>query len=223
MATKTNDKDKELQALKAAFISIRRRAKTLGISDNDLLKSSSLKVLRSNRFGALFTFGIVLTVLAVLIGAGTVAYRKKYITHRMVYKFLAEKWFDMDLERESCFYPYPEIILDMFRPPVNCSICRNVHGVEKLSNLTKEEFFKNYAYTSRPVVIKDGTKDWSAQKVFSFDYFKGVYGPNSPALEALESNCQFFPYNTNFKTLKEVFNMPKKDSEMKGNPWYIGW
>lgn len=72
-------------------------------------------------------------------------------------------------------------------------------------------------------MITDGTKGWTAEKSFSFDYFKGVYGPNSPALDSQDSNCQFFPYKTNFRTLKEVFNMSKKDAEMKGKPWYIGW
>merc|ERR1712079_422385 len=115
----------------------------------------------------------------------------------------------------------------MFRPPVNCSICRDVHNVEKVSNLSQEEFTKKYAYTARPVVITDGTKGWTAQKVFSFNYFKGVYGPNSPALvsdsASREANCQFFPYQTKFDSLKEVFNMSKEDAEMNGKPWYIGW
>ena len=223
MAATTNQEAKELQRVREAFASIRRRAKALGIGDNVLTKSPSLKVLRSKKFSSLVLFGIVLTVFAVLIGAGTILFRRKVITHRMVYSFLADKVFDFDLEKESCFYPYPEIILDIFRPPVNCSICRDVHGVEKLSNLTQEEFSRKYAYTSRPVVITDGTKGWTAEKAFSFDYFKRVYDPNSPALDSQDSNCQFFPYKTNFRTLKEVFNMSEIDAKMKGKPWYIGW
>lgn len=222
MAASVKENDKDLQAVRASFTAIRRRAKALGLNDSDLAKSSSLKELRRSR-SALVFLGIVLTSLAVIIGTGTVVYKKKIITHRMIYSYLADKVLDFDLEKESCFYPYPEIILDMFRPPVNCSICRNVHGVEKLSNLTPDEFYRKYAYTARPVVIKDGTKGWTAEKVFSFDYFRGIYGPKSPALDSHDSNCQFFPYKTNFKNLKDVFNMSTKDAEMKGRPWYIGW
>ncbi|EDO42000.1 predicted protein, partial [Nematostella vectensis] len=130
---------------------------------------------------------------------------------------------DVDIDREECLFPIPEFVLDRFRPPIDCSICRDIHKVERVSNITPQEFAKKYAYSARPVVIEDGMKNWTASEHFSFDFFKKVYSPDSPALKSRDGQCQFFPYNTKFSTLKEVFQMPEKDAQMKGKPWYIGW
>ena len=43
------------------------------------------------------------------------------------------------------------------------------------------------------------------------------------ALERVQSDCQFFPYKTNFNSLGEVLQMSKEREEGKGKPWYIGW
>ncbi|CAE1162103.1 unnamed protein product, partial [Acanthosepion pharaonis] len=77
----------------------------------------------------------------------------------------------------------------------------------------------------RPVVVVDGAKNWTAPKTFSFEFFKGIYSENSPALESKGYNCQFFPYQTEFANLAEVFQMePERIKNTDhSKPWYIGW
>lgn len=41
---------------------------------------------------------------------------------------------------------------------------------------------ERYAYKMQPALVKDGQKDWSAKDVFSFDYFKSVYSPDSEVI-----------------------------------------
>ncbi|RXG72606.1 hypothetical protein Avbf_06151 [Armadillidium vulgare] len=81
-----------------------------------------------------------------------------------------------------------------------------------------------YAYSGIPVVIEDGQRNWSASDVFSFSFFKKIYDDDSPVLYNLDRECQFFPYQTSFRNLKEVFNMSTEEAErLDANPWYIGW
>ena len=81
-----------------------------------------------------------------------------------------------------------------------------------------------YAYSGRPVVVIDAMENWTAQHVFSFQFFKGVY---EESLEhwTVQSGCQFFPYETEFTQLREVFNMSEDRAHMRDGtrPWYIGW
>jgi len=80
-----------------------------------------------------------------------------------------------------------------------------------------------YAYSGRPVLILDGQENWTAPDSFSFEFFKNIYSSDSPVLVNSERDCQFFPYQTNFKNLGDVFNMTSERANMKGDPWYIGW
>lgn len=116
----------------------------------------------------------------------------------------------------------PRDRLKIFRKPENCDICKNVQKINKVSNITPEEFEIKYIVKSEPVVIKDAAKNWSAMKVFSFEFFKNLYEAND--YEG-EDNCQFFPYKTEFNSLREVFNMSAERSNLKDGtlPWYVGW
>lgn len=75
-----------------------------------------------------------------------------------------------------------------------------------------------YAYSGRPVVVVDAAINWTATEVFSFPFFKSLY-------EGVDGNCQFFPYRTEFKSLREVFEMSADRSllEEGTEPWYVGW
>lgn len=75
-----------------------------------------------------------------------------------------------------------------------------------------------YAYSGRPVVVVDAAINWTATEVFSFPFFKSLY-------EGVDGNCQFFPYRTEFKSLREVFEMSAGRSllEKGTEPWYVGW
>lgn len=41
--------------------------------------------------------------------------------------------------------------------------------------MTKENFMQNYAYTGVPVLIKNGTGNWTALRIFGYKYFKTLY------------------------------------------------
>ena len=222
MAAEKEQEDVDLQKVTDAFRALRKKAKELGIKDSQLAKIAALRTLQKKRVTCFVLTSVVFGLLGILFGVGFVLYQQELLTHQSLYKF-AQKIMDFDIEKDNCLIPYPEIILDMFRPPVDCSICKEVHQVDRVSSLSKQEFVRKYAYTGRPVVITDGTKGWTASQYFSFKYFKSIYGPESPVILSEDQKCQFFPYQTSFTSLKEVFNMSEKDANMEGKPWYIGW
>lgn len=109
----------------------------------------------------------------------------------------------------------------IFREPEHCKICVDVKVVDKVKNISKNEFELKYSSKLRPVVVIDGTRDWSPTSTFSFDFFKNLYQNNySDSYE-----CQFFPYKTEFKSLKEALNMSVARSRLEPGTesWYIGW
>lgn len=138
-------------------------------------------------------------------------------------------WMDVggaDPISHQCAVEVFEFMPEMFRPPArSCNFCRNVKSVKKVENISPEQFEELYAYTGRPVVVRDGTKDWTASTQFSYKFLKSIYSKNSTALKNVEENCQFFPYKSNFKDLEEVFDMSDDKALMKdrSSPWYIGW
>ncbi|EDO38068.1 predicted protein, partial [Nematostella vectensis] len=58
---------------------------------------------------------------------------------------------------------------------------------------------------------------------FNFTFLKKLYDSSKNSYKITEEECQFFPYKTEFLTLKDAFHMPKERAEFKGKPWYIGW
>lgn len=222
MATEREQAEVNLQKVSDAFSALRKKARELGIKDAQLAKISAVKSLKKKRMTCLVLTSVLVGLLGVLFGVCLLLCQQGVLTQESLYRFAQNYVLDFDMEKDMCLFPYPEIILDMFRPPVNCSVCKDVHIVDRVSSLTKEDFVRKYAYTARPVVITDGAKDWTAPQYFSFNYFKSIYGPESPVMTE-DERCQFFGYQTNFRSLGEVFNMSEKDANMEGKPWYIGW
>lgn len=130
-----------------------------------------------------------------------------------------------DIEMERCMLHMPDTFANLFRPPIDCFFCKNITTVHRVEGIMPEEFETLYAYSGRPVVITDATKNWSALSTFSFEFFQGIYGEDSPVLKNSEASCQFFPYKTDFRNLREVFQMSIDRAQMKDGsvPWYIGW
>jgi Cupin-like domain len=54
----------------------------------------------------------------------------------------------------------------------------NMLPVDRVEDISTEEFTKKYFDTHVPVVLKDFAKDWPATKKWSFDHFKNTYGNN---------------------------------------------
>lgn len=229
MASAKKYKGKNIDVL---FQELHDKAIALGLNGDDFSKIEFLESLRTNKNKS--TEKIAKTkklnkwTLAVIVGVVSILISQLLFNFPVANERLLSFYFNfhgLELDREPCLVDVGELMLDVFRPPVPCEMCEGVTKVDRLSNLTPEEFEKHYAYTSRPVIIADGTKNWTAPKHFSYDFFKSIYPQNSPALENVEMNCQFFPYRTDFKNLGEVLNMSEERAQMKDGslPWYIGW
>jgi len=125
---------------------------------------------------------------------------------------------------EDCLVASDSLLVTLFRPPVNCRICHGLTHIDHVSRLSRELFEERYAYSGRPVIITDAMANWSALQSFSFEFFRGIYSNNSPALVSNE-DCQFFPYESGFHNLSEVFHMTSERANLHSDsePWYIGW
>ncbi|KAL0124516.1 hypothetical protein PUN28_006399 [Cardiocondyla obscurior] len=119
----------------------------------------------------------------------------------------------------KCWITTPSFVQKLFRPPQDCSICQDVQQVDKLSAVDPTIFEQRYAYSGKPVVINDAMMNWTAPKVFSFAFFKNLYDEEKAT--TFKGNCQFFPYNTEFESLQDVFDMNEDRAMMvKGTaPW----
>ncbi|XP_026479362.1 uncharacterized protein LOC113385738 [Ctenocephalides felis] len=117
----------------------------------------------------------------------------------------------------------PRIVNDVFRPPINCDFCRHVQNIPKLTKLSQEDFEDKFAYSGAPVIVQDATDSWLATSKFSYEFFKNLYSSTSNTRTSRD--CQFFPYETEFENLYQVFNMSTERSLLKPGtkPWYIGW
>lgn len=128
----------------------------------------------------------------------------------------------------------------VFRKAENCRMCSGIKQVDRVTNISPRDFENIYAHTGKPVIVEDGTRNWTAPQVFNFDYFKKLYVKTD--LDNSQNDCQFFPYKTEFKSLREVFNMSEErsrwvESMQKSEglsflfyrlqpgtePWYVGW
>lgn len=209
------------------FRKIAEKAESLGILQLDQLSSlESVQKLRAPRKPWLrhYVLPVAVSWAACLLILGGVLLVEWPVTRRSLVQLYFD-WSHMDLEHEQCLVDVADVVMDMVRPPVDCRICRGITSVDVVSKLSPEVFENKYAYSGHPVVVTDATKDWSAIKAFSFDFFKGIYGEDSPVLQPTDPQCQFFPYKTNFKNLAEVFNMSQERAQLKdgAKPWYIGW
>lgn len=118
-------------------------------------------------------------------------------------------------------------VMELARPAVSCDLCKDLEEVPTVDGetFTKADFLKNYAYNGIPLLVKGAAKNWTALSTFSFKYLKMLYESTEGALEAVEQDCQFFPYKTDFQSMAEVFNMSEARSEFREGErqWYVGW
>ena len=151
------------------------------------------------------------------------------------------------LDKEMCVVSTSQHWQMLAHPVHNCdSICRGMQGIPRPENLTPEEFLSQYAYSGRPVLIRDATSQWTALNSFSFQYFKRLFQPHAerwlewdtaPSKEEAQrlvpntedaadlDACQFFPYRTTFQNLAEFFNISEARSELDPSEesYYVGW
>lgn len=118
----------------------------------------------------------------------------------------------------------PSDATKIFREPENCDFCTSITSVNKISNISPSEFYDQYTKLVKPAVVTDATENWPASKRFNFNFFKNLY-ENVKLDENIGKNCQFFPYQTEFKSLAEVFRMSEARANLRPGekPWYVGW
>jgi hypothetical protein len=117
-----------------------------------------------------------------------------------------------------CFFPNNFIIYEATRPVSDCNYCRDLKQPIILTNLS-QEYLEYYAYSSQPVIIKKAIISWPAIKLLNYSFIKDLYLKHA---EAFEADCKFLPFNSNFRSLRDVFEMPK--SKLDGNPsWYVAF
>ena len=111
--------------------------------------------------------------------------------------------------------PYGEVTL----PFADCGICSNMSRVPVVENVTVASFLNEYAYSSRPVLVKGAAKDWPAARLFSYEYFRELYSQNPRTLH----QGQFFAYSSSIESLDEFMSLSSDRASMKTETWYIGW
>ena len=115
--------------------------------------------------------------------------------------------------------PYGEVML----PVADCGICSNLSKVPVVENVTVASFLNEYAYSSRPVLMKGAAKNWPATQLFSYEYFRQLYSQNPEAILRDSDDGQFFAYSSNVRSLDEFMSMSSERASMKTETWYIGW
>lgn len=119
-----------------------------------------------------------------------------------------------------CFLPNNHLVWEATRPISDCEFCKGITAPLILRNLTREEFAR-YAYSSLPIIVKKGVAHWPAHKSLNYSYIKDLY---NSVPDSVETICQFQHFNSDFKSLRDVFKMsPKRANLTEGAPWFVGW
>ena len=123
-----------------------------------------------------------------------------------------------------CIIPNNYLIWEATRPVADCRYCLNVSTPIILNNVTRNDF-KPYAYTSKPIVIKQAFLHWAAIHLFNFTFFANLYNRYEDAFRSVDEECQFLHFKSNFISFRDVFEMDEARIENKPGQlsWYIGW
>ena len=129
-----------------------------------------------------------------------------------------------NLGDEYCLIDHTLSTLEISRPIANCSMCKDLKSVPRVENISQGEFLVYHAYTGVPLVVTNVTSKWTAFKVFDFKFLKKLYNISKSGRPGeVNEGCQFFPYLTNFKNLRELFEMSESRAELQEDQWYVGW
>lgn len=132
-----------------------------------------------------------------------------------------------DSSDPRCLISNNLLVMELARPAVSCDMCKGIDHVPTVDGdtFTKEQFLRDFAYTGVPLLVKGGAKNWTALSTFNFEYLRDLYESTEGALESIDTDCQFFPYKSEFDSMAEVFEMSEEQSKFeKGQQeWYVGW
>lgn len=75
----------------------------------------------------------------------------------------------------DCHLNVPTGLAGAFRPPQECGFCEGITEVDRVHDITPDEFERRYAYNGRPVVVTDATANWTAMEVSSCGQTMATY------------------------------------------------
>ena len=152
-----------------SFTLIHRKARDFGLTAQQINSLPAVRRLKPQRQPWVMIIGV--SLLCLLLLAGVLFLIQWPLSRESVVQTYMDLY-GADFEREGCLVNLADKLSEFARPPVDCDICKDVRQVDAVSGISAEEFETRYAYTGRPVVIKDGMRNWTAPEVFSFDFFK---------------------------------------------------
>ena len=121
------------------------------------------------------------------------------------YMMLKIRGYDYDGDNDCIVERKDNGQFDRCRPLIECKMCSNVSQIDVIdvNDINTDIFVEKYAYTGRPLLVKNATYDWKAMNSFNFEFFRGLYEDlQSPVLDNEEEGCQFFAWN--FKEFKNL-------------------
>ncbi|KAL3285234.1 hypothetical protein HHI36_019346 [Cryptolaemus montrouzieri] len=164
---------------------------------------------KSNKHSTGFIISIILLLFAVIYEFDII----NFVSYLLVYG-----------KGVRCIVPNNYFVWEATRQISDCSFCLNVTEPIILNNATKEEF-QPYAYSSKPILIKNAFIHWPAMKIFNFEFFRDLYSNNEEAYKSVDDECQFLHFKSDFTSLRDVFNMD--ENRILNKPgyksWYVGW
>ena len=150
--------------------------------------------------------------LVVLLVAVILSYYGDYIKSQLI--------------TSKCWVRNNYIVMEATRPPTKCErVCSGVGGALELSaNISREEF-EQWAYLSRPLVVRGGAAHWPALDKFSLGFLRSLYDSIEGSYEAVTEDCQFLPFRSEFLDLRTALAMhPARAAALPGTKhWYFGW
>lgn len=140
------------------FLEILRKCEKLGVSPDDFAELSAVRKLKpknNNNFGGerffFFFLSSFILICAAVIGIGS----------QPLTLFFARIWFyfrGYDIESEMCVLDMPSEVQNIFMPPFDCSVCRNLTEIERVTNISPEDFENRYLLSLTFLFISFQTK-----------------------------------------------------------------
>ena len=101
--------------------------------------------------------------------------------------------------------PHEYVILGL-KPIKDCNYCTNVTQIDIIDvKKLKKDNFVEYAYSGRPLMIKNAAKKWKALNIFTLNFFQDLNAKDQPndLWDAIPPEiCEFFPYNSSFESIE---------------------
>ena len=77
-----------------------------------------------------------------------------------------------------------------------------IDSVERRSELSYEEFVREYMSAGKPVIITDVVESWKASTKWNLDFFRSKYGSVKLRVQSYDPEEEFTRYERDFRTMK---------------------